>query len=78
MRNLATIYVAEHNLQDIGLEMGIGHACKSLSKGAIELGIDSSIVNKTKGIWFYAGGCDECAYELDDDNKKTTPPFSTK
>ena len=75
MRNLATMYFAEHNVQDIGLEMGIGHACKSLSEGAIELGIDSSMVEQIKGIWFYARECAEGAYELDDDNKKTTPSF---
>ena len=50
MRNLATIYVAEHNVQDIGLEMGIGHACKSLSEGVFELGIHTSMVEQIKGI----------------------------
>ena len=44
------MHVAEHNLQGIGLEMGIGHACKSLSEGAIELGIDSSMTEQIKGI----------------------------
>ena len=42
MSNLATMYVAEHNLQDIGLEMGIGHACKSLSEGHLADGIQNS------------------------------------
>ena len=78
IRNLATLHVPEHNLQDIGLEMGIGHACESLPEGAIEIGIDSGVVEQIKDIILYAGECAESAYELDDDNQITAPRASKK
>ena len=78
MRNLATMYVSEHNLQDIGLVMGIGHACESLPEGSIEVEIYSSIVERTKGILFYARKCAEGAYELYNDNQKTAPALWRK
>ena len=72
------MHVAEHNLQDISLEMGIGHACESLSNGAIELGIDNGMVEQIKDIVLYAGEWDEVAYELDVDNQITASHLSRK